>query len=317
MSLLQFGSCNSRLVCARAQAITDVSKKHVVITGGNTGIGLETAKVLAMKGYSTTLACRNLDKAKAAQRKIIDEVPNAEIDVLELKLDNLQSVQDAASKLLDSQKQIDVLLNNAGVMACPEMKTDDGFEYQLGVNHLGHFLFTNKLLPKIQENTNGCRIINVASSAHLFGEMDFNDLMFSKKRYDPWRAYGQSKLANILFTYELSRMLQGKAIRCTANCLHPGVVGTELARYIFPTSTPFYDVVNNITKLFVKTPEQGAETSIYLATSPQVQGVSSKYYVDSKPAASSFASYDTKMAKQLWEVSQELTKCDVLISAEV
>eukprot|EP01023_Acetabularia_acetabulum_P038746 TRINITY_DN370_c1_g1_i5.p4 TRINITY_DN370_c1_g1~~TRINITY_DN370_c1_g1_i5.p4 ORF type:complete len:194 (-),score=28.14 TRINITY_DN370_c1_g1_i5:626-1207(-) len=177
------------------------------------------------------------------------------------------------------------------------------------------FLFTNQLLPKLQQNGKGSRIINVASSAHLFGEMNFDDLMFEKRNYDAWRAYGQSKLANILFTYELSRKLQGKT-RCTVNCLHPGVVATELARYILPNNFPFYDVVNNVSKLFTKTPEEGALTSIYLASSPEVQGVSSKYYVDSKPSASSFASYDTNMSKQLWDVSLELTKCDVLISAQ-
>eukprot|EP01026_Neomeris_dumetosa_P029492 TRINITY_DN2390_c0_g1_i4.p2 TRINITY_DN2390_c0_g1~~TRINITY_DN2390_c0_g1_i4.p2 ORF type:complete len:318 (-),score=41.42 TRINITY_DN2390_c0_g1_i4:101-1054(-) len=281
--------------------------QHVVITGGNTGIGFQAAKTLTNKGYSATLACRNLDKAEAAKKAILQQVPNADIDVLELKLDNLQSVSDAAKKLLDSDKEIDVLLNNAGVMACPEMRTDDGFEYQLGVNHLGHFLFTQALLPKLTKSERASRIVNVSSAAHMFGNMDFDDLMFTKNNYDAWKAYGRSKLANVLFTYELSRQLKAKD-NCTVNCLHPGVVKTELGRYMFPASNPISYIALPVFGLFAKTPEQGAETSIYLASAPEVEGISSKYYVDCKPTITSPVSYDSQVAQKLWDTSLELTK---------
>eukprot|EP01024_Parvocaulis_polyphysoides_P028316 TRINITY_DN2562_c0_g2_i1.p1 TRINITY_DN2562_c0_g2~~TRINITY_DN2562_c0_g2_i1.p1 ORF type:complete len:245 (-),score=21.69 TRINITY_DN2562_c0_g2_i1:182-916(-) len=233
-------------------------QKHVVITGGNTGIGFETAKALSKKGYSITLSCRNLYKAENAKYSITSQIPEADIDIVQLKLHNLQNVADVANQLLDSEKQIDVLLNNAGVFACPYQLTDDGIEYQQGVNHFGHFLFTQILLPKLVGNKNGSRIINVTSAAHLNGSMDFNDLMF-KKGYNRFLAYYRSKLENVLFTYELARRLRDKP-RCTVNCLHPGVIGTEIWKYSLPEFLPFRQQVLDLAISSMKMPQQGAET---------------------------------------------------------
>ncbi|WIA11936.1 hypothetical protein OEZ85_012018 [Tetradesmus obliquus] len=278
-----------------------------MITGGNTGIGYETAKVLLAKGYSVTLACRDASRASNAVQRLQQQQPGAPVDYLLLDLADLASVRDAANKWMDSGKQIDVLLNNAGVMACPRMETAQGYEYQLGVNHLGHFLWTNTLLPLLKQNPNPVRIVNVASTAHMFGKMDFDDLQ-SRNNYDRWRAYGQSKLANILFTYELARKLQPSS-SITANCLHPGVVRTELSRYLM--TDPDALTSKLLTALFTPftlSPEQGALTNIYCCSSPDVEGISGKYYDSCKPVASTPASYDTATAAKLWSVSKELTQ---------
>eukprot|EP01023_Acetabularia_acetabulum_P015117 TRINITY_DN17333_c1_g1_i1.p1 TRINITY_DN17333_c1_g1~~TRINITY_DN17333_c1_g1_i1.p1 ORF type:complete len:335 (-),score=52.52 TRINITY_DN17333_c1_g1_i1:96-1100(-) len=282
--------------------------KHVVITGANSGIGLQTAKVLAEKGFSTTLACRDLQRAKVAKNIILEETPGADVDILELKLDNLQSVSDAAKYLMDSDKDIDVLINNAGVMGCPYMQTEDGFEYQLGVNHLGHFLFTQGLLPKLRNNSKKSRVVNVASAAHVFGKMDLDDLDYQKNKYDAWKAYGRSKLANIMFTYGLASRIKASDI-CTVNCLHPGVVSTELGRYMFPEDGVLSKILMSGVRRFFKTPEQGALTTIYLAASPEVENITSKYYKDCKADISSPQSYDAQAYDKLWEVSVEQTQC--------
>eukprot|EP01024_Parvocaulis_polyphysoides_P039053 TRINITY_DN35272_c0_g1_i1.p1 TRINITY_DN35272_c0_g1~~TRINITY_DN35272_c0_g1_i1.p1 ORF type:complete len:313 (+),score=39.76 TRINITY_DN35272_c0_g1_i1:72-1010(+) len=258
-------------------------QQHVIITGASTGIGFETAKAMAKKGYSTTLACRDLQRAQDAKIKILEDTPDADVELLELKLDNLQSVSDATKKLLDSEKEIDVLINNAGVMACPEMQTDDGFEYQLGVNHFGHFLFTYGLLPKLRKRDKKTRIVNVSSAAHVFGDMDFDDLNFRKTKYDGQKAYGRSKLANVLFTYELTKRLNADD-NCTVNCLHPGVVATELGRYMFPEDKGINKYLLRGIQMFFKKPEEGAQTTIYLASSPEVENESSNYYRDCKTA---------------------------------
>eukprot|EP00882_Tetradesmus_deserticola_P013760 GHRQ01014613.1.p1 GENE.GHRQ01014613.1~~GHRQ01014613.1.p1 ORF type:complete len:292 (+),score=92.51 GHRQ01014613.1:48-923(+) len=220
----------ARLPSRRAATTMAAAGRTVMITGGNTGIGYETAKVLLAKGCSVTLACRDATRASNAVQRLQQQQPGAPVDYLFMDLADLASVRDAANKWIDSGRQIDVVLNNAGVMACPRMETAQGHEYQLGVNHLGHFLWTTMLLPLLRENPNPVRIVNVASTAHMFGKLNFEDLQ-SRINYDRWRAYGQSKLANIMFTYELARQLQ-PSTRITANCLHPGVVRTELSRYL-------------------------------------------------------------------------------------
>uniref|UniRef100_A0A383WKH4 Uncharacterized protein n=1 Tax=Tetradesmus obliquus TaxID=3088 RepID=A0A383WKH4_TETOB len=297
----------ARLPSRRTATVMAASGKTVMITGGNTGIGYETAKVLLAKGYSVTLACRDASRASNAVQRLQQQQPGAPVDYLLLDLADLASVRDAANKWMDSGKQIDVLLNNAGVMACPRMETAQGYEYQLGVNHLGHFLWANTLLPLLKQNPNPVRIVNVASTAHMFGKMDFDDLQ-SRNNYDRWRAYGQSKLANILFTYELARKLQPSS-SITANCLHPGVVRTELSRYLM--TDPDALTSKLLTALFTPftlSPEQGALTNIYCCSSPDVEGISGKYYDSCKPVASTPASYDTATAAKLWSVSEELTQ---------
>lgn len=313
--------------CSRRQAVAVQAQvgagKSVLITGGNTGIGFETAKVLCGKGYDVTIACRDPTRAQNAVSALKAADPAASISYVIMDLANLQSVRDAAAAWLDSGKQIDVLLNNAGVMACPYMTTADGYEYQLGVNHLGHFLWTNELLPRLQENPNPVRVINVSSLAHTFGRINFDDLQ-SQKSYDPWVAYGQSKLANILFTYEMARRLQpgnsgsSSSNNITVNALHPGVVRTELSRYLI--TDPDSMATKLLTFLatpFTLSPEQGALTSIYLASSPEVEGVTSKYFDKCRPIPSTPLSYDLDVAVKFWEVSQELTAAKAKTAAAV
>mmetsp|Transcript_11294 Transcript_11294/g.28946 ORF Transcript_11294/g.28946 Transcript_11294/m.28946 type:complete len:324 (-) Transcript_11294:111-1082(-) len=300
------GRPRGRATAVRVYA-TSSDAKQVVITGGNTGIGFETAKALSGKGMDVVIACRNTVKAGAAVAKLKAENPSAMVSSMPLDLADLASVRDFSSAYLDSGRKLDVLINNAGVMACPEMATKDGFELQLGVNHLGHFALTNQLLPLLEDPSSSTRIINVSSTAHSFGTINFDDLM-GRKGYQPWVAYGQSKLANILFTYELARRLP-KDANCTVNTLHPGVVDTELSRYLIADDPPFWQKpFTGLLKMFVKSPAEGAETSIYLASSGSVEGITAKYWDNCETKTSSAISYDREVAKKLWTVSQELVE---------
>jgi NAD(P)-dependent dehydrogenase (short-subunit alcohol dehydrogenase family) len=280
--------------------------KVALVTGGNTGIGFITAQSLAEKGYYVVLGCRNKDKAEAARDRIKAAVPgNRGVEVATFDLADLSSVQAWATRARDFGLSLDLLVNNAGVMATPAMKTQDGFEYQLGVNHMGHFLLTNMLLPLMTSPERPSRIVNVSSAAHMFGHMNFDDLQ-STENYDAWRSYGQSKLANVLFTYELNKRLPAGS-NTTVNTLHPGVVNTELGRYLLPEKPAWWQMpVLNVLKAFTLTPEQGAATSIYLASSPEVEGVSGKYFDKCKPVVSSKESYDAEVATKLWNTSAEL-----------
>lgn len=300
---------------AQGSSGSPTGNKTALITGGNTGIGYETAASLLGKGYNVILGCRNEEKGRAAMNRLepFARKGGSSLDLAVFDLADLHSVSDYTKRALDADTRIDVLLNNAGIMACPLMRTRQGFEQQIGVNHLGHFLLTNNLLPLLEKSAathQDARIINVASSAHYPGTIDFDDMSWEKKEYSKWGAYCQSKLANVMFSYELSRRLQNSGI--TVNALHPGVVATELGRYLFPSlsseeelpwwSKPLLSVATS----FLLTPEQGAQTSIYLASSPDVAGVTGKYYDSCKPKNSSNESYDLEKQRKLWERSEEL-----------
>ncbi|WPT13480.1 Retinol dehydrogenase 13 [Picochlorum sp. SENEW3] len=223
-----------------AQARDTTRRKTALISGANTGIGFETAKSLLNQGYNVIIGCRDESKGQAAKKRL-DEVEapghpgTCEVGVFDLA--RLSSVRDYSKRVLDEGKPIDILLNNAGVMACPEMRTNENFEYQFGVNHLGHFLLTYKLMPLVEaaaRQSGDARIINVASSAHYPGTIDFDDLQWQQKEYSKWGAYSQSKLANVMFSYELAKRVPA-GLDLTVNALHPGVVATELGRYLFPS----------------------------------------------------------------------------------
>lgn len=284
--------------------------KRAVITGGNTGMGFESARAFAAKGWQTTLACRSLERAQQARKKIISEFPDARVEVELLDLSDLDSVRAFGKKAQQESQPLDVLLNNAGIMAAPELRTKQGFEMQLATNHLGHFLLTSLLLPLMADPKRPGRVVTVSSAAHLFGKINFGDLQYSKS-YSAWGAYGQSKLANILFTYELARRLPS---HLTANTLHPGVVATELQRYLIDPNPPWWKAILYLPlypmKYFLKTPEDGAATQIHLCLSPEVEGVTSEYWVDSKSSKSNAASHNMEVARKLWDVSLELTKAD-------
>ena len=210
---------------------TKLDGKTVIITGANTGIGLETAVDLAKRNARVILACRSVERGETAAVEVRKRSGNDDVVFVQLDLASLDSVRKFAAKILEEEPRIDILINNAGVMALPERKlTQDGFEMQFGTNHLGHFLLTNLLLNRIKEAPLA-RIINVSSSAHKMGNIDFDNLN-SEKSYSSVYAYGTSKLANILFTRSLTKRLEGTSV--TANALHPGVIWTEITRHLTP-----------------------------------------------------------------------------------
>jgi len=292
--------------------IPDLQEKTIIVTGGNSGLGYESVKAFALKGASVVLACRNLEKGEKAKEEILKEKPSGEILVRQLDLASLASVEVFANQFLEEHKRLDVLLNNAGIMATPNFKTVDGFEAQLGTNHLGHFALTGHLLPRLKATPNS-RVVNVSSLAHKAGKMDFNDLMFEKgRKFTPMRAYGQSKLANLLFTYELQRFFETNSIDCIALAAHPGGSNTRLANH-FETGW-FMTQVSKIARGAMQPASVGALAQIRASVDPGVKG--GEYYgpkgigeLFGYPVLvkSNAASRNVKDAKKLWEVSEGLT----------
>lgn len=270
--------------------------KVCMITGASSGIGKATATGLARLGATLILVCRHKEKGIKTLEEIKSETGNDKIDLLLADLSSQKSVRDLVSNFKTRYDKLDVLINNAGVYRNKRTLTEDGIETTFAVNHLAYFLLSNLLLDKLKASPQA-RIINVASGLERQGKINFDDLQ-CEKGYSGFRAYNQSKLANILFTYELARRLKGTGI--STNCLHPGFVKTNLIRERL--------LVAFLLKPFQITPEKGAETSIYLASSPEVEGVSGKYFANKKETSSSKESYDEVISKRLWEVSAELTK---------
>ena len=259
---------------SRCHSTKSLKGKTVVITGANTGIGKETAVDLATRGARVVIGCRNLEKGKAALKEIQGRSGSTNVFLEELDLASLDSVRKFADNILNSEPRLDILVNNAGVLACPYQKTEDGFEMQFGVNHLGHFLLTILLLDLLKRSAPS-RIINVSSLAHkfAFGGINFDDIHF-ERNYFNYGAYNHSKLANLLFTSELSKRLEGTHV--TANALHPGAVSTDLQRHSFISNA----LVSPLRWYFFKTAEQGAQTTIYCAVSEEMEGVSGKYLAE-------------------------------------
>lgn len=286
--------------------------KTAVITGCNTGIGKVTVLDFYRRGCRVIMACRSTEKAEAAKEEIIEQLKGkenlGEIIVKSLDLSSCKSIRECAQELLDEEPRIDILLNNAGVMMCPKSYTEDGFEMQFGTNHLGHFLFTLLLLPRIIRSA-PARIVNVSSKAYTWGPIDLEDLNWKNKSYSAAAAYGQSKLANILFTKELAKRLEGTNVH--TYCLHPGVVDTEVTRHfdnaLFPGSQ---FLMKTVGKVATKTPEQGAQTSIYCSLDEKSANETGLYYADCKVACLSDQAKDMDMAKKLWDESVKLVKLE-------
>lgn len=272
--------------------------KTVIITGANTGIGKETALDLARRGTRIIMACRDMEKAEGAQKEIIAESGNENIIVKKLDLSDTKTIREFAEQINKEESQVNILINNAGIMMCPYSKTKDGFEMQFGVNHLGHFLLVHLLIDLIKKSS-PARIVNVASVAHSWGTMNFEDIN-SEKSYDSVKAYGQSKLANILFTRELAQRLEGTGV--TTYALHPGIVNTELGRHLNCAMKIAMQVVRPFTKSSIK----GAQTSIYCAVEPELQKETGGYYSDCAPASSSRNATDVEVAKKLWDISCQM-----------
>jgi len=272
--------------------------KHVAITGPTAGIGRATALELARRGARLTLFCRSPDKAEALSREIV-AVGGQEPAIIAMDMADLESVRRAAREFIDGNERLDVLLNNAGVINTSRKETVDGFEQTLAVNHFAPFLLTGFLLPVLQR-TAGARIVNVASDAHAFVRgMGFEDMQ-AMRGYRTFREYGRSKLANILFTRRLARLLEGQDV--TVNCLHPGAVATSLGTQ---NSGLINRIVPLLLKPFFKTPEQGARTSIYLCSSPDVAGVTGQYFVNCKQAQPKAWARDDAAADRLWEFTEQ------------
>ncbi|NXK59775.1 RDH12 dehydrogenase, partial [Sylvietta virens] len=294
-------SCRRYVAGGRCKSTARLDGKVVLITGANTGIGKATASDLAQRG-KVIIACRDIAKGEAAASEIRAETGNQQVIVKKLDLADTKSIREFAEKFLAEEKELHVLINNAGVMLCPYSKTADGFEMHLGVNHLGHFLLTFLLLECLKQSA-PARIVNVSSLAHHGGRIRFHDL-HGEKCYNRGLAYCHSKLANVLFTRELARRLQGKFQRqvgFTANALHPGSVYSELVRHSFLMTWLW-----KIFSFFLKTPCEGAQTSIYCAVAEELDSVTGQYFSDCQPAYVSPRGRDDETAKKLWSVSCEL-----------
>ena len=279
----------------------DMVNKHVVITGPTSGIGRSTARELARRGAQLTLLCRNLGKAA----ELVDEILNDgghSPEVVEMDMCRMDSVRAAAEAVLDLGRPIDVLLNNAGIVNAHRVETGDGFEETLAVNHFAPFLLTGLLLPAILKAAPQARIVNVASNAHHFvRDMGFDDLQ-AESSYKTFTVYGRSKLANILFTRSLAARLSDRGV--TVNSLHPGAVSTGIGKENGGLTA---QVAHLLLKPFIRSPEKGAETSIFLCTSDAVRDTSGAYFYNCKPIRPRPWAEDDAAAERLWTISEEAT----------
>jgi NAD(P)-dependent dehydrogenase (short-subunit alcohol dehydrogenase family) len=284
--------------------IPDQTRRVAVITGANSGIGFETARALGQRGARVIIGCRNATKGEEAESRLRELAPEGQIDFEPLDLSSLRSIESFAKAVSAAEPRLDLLCNNAGVMMPPYGQTEDGFETQIGTNHLGHFALTARLSGLLKAAA-GPRVVCVSSLAHFWGRIDFNDL-HSQKRYNATLAYGQSKLANLLFTRELQRQLDQTDLPGLAAAAHPGSTRTELQRHS--------RLMHGIVAAFSQEPAEGALPSLYAATAPDVQG--GEYFgpddtfgMTGSPARarSSSRSKDMADASRLWSVSEELT----------
>jgi NAD(P)-dependent dehydrogenase (short-subunit alcohol dehydrogenase family) len=296
-----------------AENMPDLTGKVAIVTGANSGIGYETARALALKNAMVVLACRNTDKGETAVRGITEEYPPAMVELIQLDLSDLASVRHFAGEFTRHADQLDMLINNAGIMWVPFGRTADGFELQFGTNHLGHFALTGLLLDHII-NTPRARVVTVSSWGERLGVIDFDDLN-AEKEYDPEKTYAQSKLANMLFTYELQRRFAGAGVDAIAAAVHPGATDTNLpTSWTVDNPRAHWWLVRKLNSLIGQKPEMGALPTLYAATAPDVQG--GDYYGPSgwgglrgypTRLRSGDPSNATAVAARLWTVSEELT----------
>lgn len=273
--------------------------KICIVTGANSGIGKATALGLAQLGAHIIMLCRDKSRGEEAQFEIINESGNELIELMLADLSSQQSIRDFVSDFKKKYDKLNVLINNAGVNPSKRYETVDGIEKAFAINTLAPFLLTNLLIPTLK-NSSPARVINVASNVQS-KSINFEKLQ-SKKYFRSWKAYSRSKTALILITYEFARRLKGTGI--TVNCLHPGFIKTNITRY-------YKGIIKFFTKIifsFAKSPEEGAKTSIYLASSPEVEGVSGKFFIDKNEAKSKEITYDTSVAKKLWDICANLTR---------
>lgn len=269
-----------------------------IVTGANSGMGKATVAELSNRGYDVIMLCRDLKRGTDAYESLIKENKNRNIELMLCDLGNYNSIRDFVKAFSEKYSNLDILVNNAGFISLDRQLTDEGIERQFGINHLGHFLLTNLLIPYMN---NGSRIVVVASGAHKVGKIHFDDINLTKS-YNVVKAYSQSKLANVLFTGELSKRLSDKGI--TVNCCHPGAVATNMG---VSRDTGFGKTITGLLKPFFLTPAQGADTAIFLATDPSVKDISSEYFYNRKIAKSSKRSKNMNSANHLYELSNKMT----------
>lgn len=287
----------------------DLRGRRGIITGANTGIGRETARVLALRGAEVVMACRDMERAATARDEMLAEAQGAiapeQLVTAQIDLARLDSVRAFAQAQLASGAPIHLLINNAGLMIADRRETADGFEAHFGINHLGHFLLTRLLLPRLRESA-PARVVVVGSDAmHMAGlDAGLNDLSWKERKYSGWRSYGSSKLMNLMFATELERRESAHGI--VANALHPGIVATELAR-----DQPWYMKLVGILALPVMVqPEVGAATTVYLATSSEHASAGGGYFAKCRPARTPALAADEEAARRLWTLSEQLTGLD-------
>lgn len=278
--------------------MTDMTGRTCVITGATSGIGRATAEALGRAGARLVLVVRNPEKAEQTRTALLAARPDADISIHLADLSRLEEIRRVAPLILEDCPQIDVLLNNAGVVHLGRELTPDGFEAMFGINHLAYYLLTRLLLDRLI-HTPGARIVNVASEAHQFARFDLDDLQ-SEQNFSGMRAYGASKLANILFTRSLARRIEGTGV--TVNCLHPGAVSTNLGA----NNGWLFKLIHPITRIFLRSPEDGARTSIHLCTAPGLASTNGVYFANEKPKTPSKLALDDAVAEQLWVRSAEM-----------
>lgn len=273
--------------------------KTVIVTGANAGIGRVTALELAKTGAHVIMVCRDKERGAAAQQAIVQQSGNNKVDLLLADLSVQSDIQQLSQTIHDRYDHLDVLVNNAGVLFMSRQTTVDGLERTFALNHMGYFLLTNLLLDLLKTNAPS-RIINVSSEAHRGAQLNFADLQNARGFYMGFDVYGQSKLANIYFTYELARRLEGTGV--TVNTLHPGFVATNFAK----NNGLLYRLGMLLVRPLAVNDRKGAETQIYLASSPEVEGITGKYFNKKKAVPSSQVSYDVAAAQKLWSISETL-----------
>jgi NAD(P)-dependent dehydrogenase (short-subunit alcohol dehydrogenase family) len=300
------------------ERIPDQSGRLAVVTGANSGLGLVTARELARAGARVVLACRNAAKGEAARRELEARVPGAKLELEELDLASLASVRDFAERLREAHDGLDLLVNNAGIMASPRRETADGFELQLGTNHLGHFALTGLLIGAM-EGRRDARVVTLSSNAHKGGRIAFDNLE-GRRRYFRWRAYAQSKLANLLFALELDRRLRAAGSTVASVAAHPGYAATNLQS----TGPPRLDslLMKAGNSLLAQDDEMGALPTLFAATEPGLPGGTyvgpdgrGEHRGRPHPVSPNAAARDEETARRLWEVSQELTGVTFDLSA--
>jgi retinol dehydrogenase 12 len=272
--------------------------KTCLVTGATSGIGEVTARELARMGARVVFTSRDAAKADALKSEILRDVPSAQLEVLRVDLSLMRAVREAATEYRRRFRRLDILVNNAGAIFWKREQTGEGLERTFATNHLAYFLLTRELLDLLKASAPS-RVVNVGSNAHRRGRIHFDDLQL-QRGYTAWGAYGQSKLANILFTRELARRLQGTGV--TANAVHPGVVATAFGR----SGSALMDFVYRLAAPFLLSAEKGAQTTLYVATAPELETHSGGYFARSMQATPSLAAQDEQSAKRLWEESERI-----------